>query len=49
MAAILNYYDGLCASEELLEEDVANLPFHPGRMASTTQFDESGIRLGFSL
>ena len=43
MAARLNYYDGICASEELLEEDVADLPFHPGRMTSTTQFDEMSL------
>ena len=49
MAARMNYYDILCASEELLEEDVADLPFHPGRMASTTQFDHTLMKCHWNI
>ena len=38
-----NYYSLLSGAEKRVEEDVADLPFHPGRMASTSQFHEMSL------
>ena len=43
MAARSDNYYSLLSGAERVEEDVADLPFHPGRMASTSQFDEMSL------
>ena len=43
MAARSDNYYSLLSGAERVEEDVADLPFHPGRMASTSQFDEMSM------
>ena len=46
MAARSDNYYSLLSGAERVEEDVEDLPFHdfhPGRMASTSQFDEMSL------
>ena len=43
MAARSDNYYSLLYGAERVEKDVADLLFHPGRMASTTQFDEMSL------
>ncbi len=49
MAAKSDNYYSLLSGAERVKKDVADLPFHPGRMASTTQFDEMSLEQQHSI